>query len=166
MMPYRIFHRQDVTGEVFFSEVCDSLPSARAAVLEISKYYTGPEDNEVLLVDDEDELLVVDVDGALVLAFKNGAFVDVGSISSFELPEPRFLGVDVCKNGRTIFGTSDDPWGLKANDLVHSGAAQEVKIWVEENPGYQVVMRFQGDIREGTVYHILPSPERESIRKM
>lgn len=156
MKPYRIFVRRDVRQEIQFCEVADSLHDAREQVLLISKWWGGHEDDPQLYVDDEDEVMVVDVDGQLVMAFKSGEFVDISTIEPFELPEPRFLGVDVVKNGRSIFGTDLDPWGLKQNDLLHNGAADVAKEWVKNNPGFHLVHRFQGDMREDTVYHIMP----------
>lgn len=157
MKPYRIFVRHHVPDEIHFSEVADNLQEAREQVLLISKWWGGHEDDPQPYVDDEDEVLVVDVDGKLVMAFKNEAFVDIGTIEPFELPEPWFLGVDVVKNGLSIFGTVLDPWGLQKNDLLRNDAAEVAKEWVKENPDFHLVHRFQGDMREETVYHIMPS---------
>jgi hypothetical protein len=155
--PYRIFVRRDVNNEINFSEVADSLKDAREQVLTMSKWWGGHEDDPQPYVDDEDEMLVVDVDGKLTMAFKNEAFVDIGTIEPFELPEPWFIGIDVVKNGISIFGTDLDPWELKKNDLIRNGAVDVAKEWVKDNPGFHLVQRFQGDMREDTVYHIMPS---------
>lgn len=157
MKPYRIFLRYDVRNEIQFSEVADSRQEARALVLEMSKWSNGNEDDPQPYLDDDDELLVVDVDGKLIMAFKNEAFADLDAIRPFELPEPWFLGVDVVKDGHSIFGTDLDPWGLKQNDLLRNDAADIAKEWVQAHPDFQLVHRFQGDMREDTVYHIMPS---------
>ncbi|TLX16143.1 hypothetical protein [Rhizobium sp. MHM7A] len=162
MKPYRIFVRYDVRNEIQFSEVADSLQEARELVLTMSKWWGGHDDDPQPYVDDEDEMLVVDVDGKLVMAFKNEAFVDIGTIAPFELPDPWFLGIDVVKNGISIFGTDLDPWGLKKNDLLRNEAADVAKAWVKENPGFHLVQRFQGDMREETTYHIMPSESSPS----
>jgi hypothetical protein len=137
--------------------VADHIHAARELVLETSKWWGGHDDDPQPYIEEEDELLVVDVDGALVMAFKNEAFVDITLIEPFELPEPWFLGVDVVKDGQSIFGTDLDPWDLKANDLLRNDAAEIAKEWVKENPGFAIVHRFQGDLREETVYHVMPS---------
>jgi hypothetical protein len=155
--PYRIFVRYDVRNEIQFSEVADSLHKAKELVLEMSKWWGGHDDDPQPYIDDEDELLVVDVDGNLVMAFKNEAFVDIGTIALFVLPEPWFIGVDVVKDGISIFGTDLDPWGLEKNDLLIYEAAEVAKAWVKENPGFHLVQRFQGDMREETIYGIMPS---------
>lgn len=157
MKPYRIFVRLDARREVVFSEVADDLLGARNLVLEMSKWSGGHEDDPQPYIDDEDELLVVDVDGKLVMAFKNEAFVDIETIEPFKLPAPWFLGVDVVKDGISIFGTDLDPWGLQKNDLLRDSAAEIAKEWVKENPEYQIAFRFQGDMREETTYGIMPS---------
>jgi hypothetical protein len=155
--PYRIFVRRDVGGEVVFSEPADHLQAARDAVIALSKLECGHDDEPAPYIDDEDELLVVDVDGALVLAYKNESFVDVAEIEPFELPLPFFIGMDVVgPNGLSIFGTDLDPWGLQSSDLIRNEAADAAKEWVKENPGFHLVSRFQGDIEEDTVYHIMP----------
>lgn len=156
MKPYRIFVRYDARNEIHFSEVADNLQEARTLIMEMSKWWNGNEDDPQPYIDDEDELLLVDTDGRLVMAFKNEAFADVDTIEPFELPEPWFLGIDVTKDNQSIFGTDLDPWGLKKNDLLCNSAAKIAKEWVKENPEFEIVMRFQGDMRENTVYHIMP----------
>jgi hypothetical protein len=157
MKPYRIFVRYDARNEVIFSEVADDLMAARELVVEMSKWRGGHDDDPQPYVDDEDELLVVDVDGKLVMVFKNEAFVDIGTVEPFELPKPWFIGLDVVKDGISIFGTDLDPWGLQKNDLLRDSAAEAAKAWVKENPEFQIAFRFQGDMREETVYGIMPS---------
>ncbi len=158
MKPYRIYVRRDVRQEINFSEVADTLPQARDLVAEMAGWEQGHDDDTYPFVDDEDELLIVDVDGHLVMAWKNGKFVDNSTIGPFELPAPYFIGMDVTdEQGKSIFGTDLDPWGLKASDLLRNDAAEAAKEWVKDNPGFHVASRFQGDVREETVYHVMPS---------
>jgi hypothetical protein len=155
--PYRIFVRRDIGQEVVFSEPADHLHAARDAVIALSKLDCGFDDESSPYLDDEDELLVVDVNGALVMAFKNEAFVDAAEIEPFELPLPYFIGMDIVgPNGLSIFGTDLDPWVLESNGLVRNEAAEVAKEWVKENPEFHLVSRFQGDVHEETVYHLMP----------
>jgi hypothetical protein len=155
--PYRIFVRRDIGQEVVFSEPAEHLHAARDAVIALSKLDCGFDDESSPYIDDEDELLVVDVDGALVMAFKNEAFVNIAEIEPFELPLPFFIGMDVVgPNGSSILGTEHDPWGLEPKGLIRNEAAEIAKEWLKDNPGFHLVSRFQGDVQEETVYHLMP----------
>lgn len=161
MKPYRIFVRRALRNESNFAEVADTLDEACETVKSLAALASGFEDDDTRYLDVEDELLIVDANGGLLSAWRDGGFVQVGSVEPFEAPAPYFIGMDVTDvDGQSIFGTERDPWGLRPGDLIRNEAAEVAKEWVKDNLGFRLAARFQGDVREEKVYHVMPTEPR------
>ncbi|MDW9481746.1 hypothetical protein GOB57_24160 [Sinorhizobium meliloti] len=138
-------------------EVFEAVKTMQSATM----YVNG---EEKFVFDYKDDILILDGDGSVIYAWNRDEPRDVAAFAGFKISGTgtrKRLGWQIVNaDGYNIHGEEDDPFGLASFEILADDTVKSARQWVAENPGYQVVEAFAGDIESRPSYLGLPAVSR------